>query len=184
MSRTARLWKGAGLLTLGGVLLSGVVARGDDGPPLATQLNDLGRQALAQGASADGPDVLPEGLAARSRQRRGHPGAEGQQGGARQPAPRGLPGACPASAADRPRPRLRPPQPRRRPRHRAGQPAPGVPVVPARPRGHRQPRRRPAPRSRRASRKRTSPASSLPATSSSGSRRLATRSPRVSPRPR
>ena len=52
MSRTARLWKGAGLMTLGGVLLSGVVAFGDDGPPLATQLNDLGRQALAQGASA------------------------------------------------------------------------------------------------------------------------------------
>ena len=46
------LWKGAGLLTLGGVLLSGVVALGDDGPPLASQLNDLGRQALAQGATA------------------------------------------------------------------------------------------------------------------------------------
>src|SRR5262245_29653067 len=52
MSRTARPWKGAGLLTLGGLLLSGVVARGEDGPPLATQLNELGRQALAQGASA------------------------------------------------------------------------------------------------------------------------------------
>src|SRR5208337_918876 len=52
MSRTARLWKGAGLLALGGVLLSGVVALGDDGPPLASQLNDLGRQALAQGATA------------------------------------------------------------------------------------------------------------------------------------
>src|SRR5208283_1893935 len=52
MSRTARLWKGAGLLALGGVLLSGVVALGDDGPPLATQLNGLGRQALTQGATA------------------------------------------------------------------------------------------------------------------------------------
>src|SRR4051795_10878090 len=52
MSRTARLWKGAGLLTLGGALLSGVVARGDDGPPLAVQLIDLGRQAQAQGAGA------------------------------------------------------------------------------------------------------------------------------------
>jgi hypothetical protein len=51
MSRTARLWKGAGLLTLGGVLLSGALALGDDGPPLASQLNDLGRQALAQGAT-------------------------------------------------------------------------------------------------------------------------------------
>src|SRR2546429_103998 len=52
MSRTARLWKGAGLLTLGGMLLSGVVARGDDGPPLAVQLTDLGRQAWAQGSGA------------------------------------------------------------------------------------------------------------------------------------
>src|SRR3954465_13259008 len=52
MSRTARLWKGAGLLTLGGALLSGVVARGDDGPPLAVQLIDLGRQAQALGAGA------------------------------------------------------------------------------------------------------------------------------------
>ena len=52
MSRTARLWKGVGLLTLGGVLLSGVVALGEDGPPLASQLNDLGRQALAQGATS------------------------------------------------------------------------------------------------------------------------------------
>src|SRR4051812_3705279 len=52
MSRTARLWKGAGLMTLGGVLLSGVVARGDDGPPLAVQLTDLGRQAWAQGSGA------------------------------------------------------------------------------------------------------------------------------------
>src|SRR4051794_21103284 len=52
MSRTARLWKGAGLLTLGGVLLSGVMARADDGPPLAVQLIDLGRQAQAQGAGA------------------------------------------------------------------------------------------------------------------------------------
>ena len=51
MSRTARLWKGAGLLTLGGVLLSGVAVRGQEDPPLATQLSDLGRQALAQGAA-------------------------------------------------------------------------------------------------------------------------------------
>ncbi len=52
MSRTSRPWKGAGLLTLGGIVLSGVVALGDDRPPLASQLNDLGRQALAQGATA------------------------------------------------------------------------------------------------------------------------------------
>ena len=63
MSRTARLWKGAGLLTLGGVLLSGVVALGDDGPPLASQLNDLGRQALAQGATAMAQTFFQKALA-------------------------------------------------------------------------------------------------------------------------
>ena len=52
MSQAARMWKGAGLATLGGVLLSGVLARGDDGPPLASQLSELGRQALAQGANS------------------------------------------------------------------------------------------------------------------------------------
>ncbi len=49
MSRTARLGKGVGPLVLGGLLLSGVVARGADPPPLSQQLADLGRQALAQG---------------------------------------------------------------------------------------------------------------------------------------
>ncbi len=63
MSRTARLWKGAGLLTLSGVLLSGVVALGDDGPPLASQLNDLGRQALAQGATAMAQTFFQKALA-------------------------------------------------------------------------------------------------------------------------
>ena len=50
MSRTARLWRGAGFLMLGGVLLSGVSAFGADEPPLSNQLTDLGRQALAKGA--------------------------------------------------------------------------------------------------------------------------------------
>ena len=63
MSRTARLWKGAGLLTLAGVLLSGVLAHGDDGPPLASQLNDLGRQALAQGATAMAQTFFQKALA-------------------------------------------------------------------------------------------------------------------------
>ncbi|MGC1719057.1 MAG: hypothetical protein WA746_08725, partial [Isosphaeraceae bacterium] len=63
MSRTARLWKGAGLLTLSGVLLSGVVALGDDGPPLASQLNDLGGQALAQGATAMAQTFFQKALA-------------------------------------------------------------------------------------------------------------------------
>ena len=52
MPRTARLWKGAGLLTLGGILLSGSASRGDDdaAPPVHQQLTELGRQALANGA--------------------------------------------------------------------------------------------------------------------------------------
>ena len=49
MSRTSRLWKGAGPLTLGGLLLSGVIVRGAEPPPVSQQLADLGRQALAQG---------------------------------------------------------------------------------------------------------------------------------------
>ena len=54
MSRTARLWRGAGFLMLGGsLLLPGVSALADDDPPLSKQLTDLGRQALAQGAATD-----------------------------------------------------------------------------------------------------------------------------------
>src|SRR5512135_3316841 len=52
MSRTARRWKGAGPLALGGLLLSGVVARGAEPPPLSQQIAELGRQALAQGETA------------------------------------------------------------------------------------------------------------------------------------
>ena len=51
MSRTARPWRGAGLLLLGGALLSGARAFGADEPPMSNQLSDLGRQALAQGAN-------------------------------------------------------------------------------------------------------------------------------------
>ena len=53
MYQTARVWRCAGFLMLGGVLLSGVSAFGADEPPLSDQLTDLGRQALSQGASAD-----------------------------------------------------------------------------------------------------------------------------------
>src|SRR4051812_50169900 len=49
MSRTARLWKGAGPLAAGGLLLSGALAWGAEPPPLSQQLADLGRQALAGG---------------------------------------------------------------------------------------------------------------------------------------
>jgi hypothetical protein len=52
MSRTARLWIGAGPLSLGGLLLSGALAVASDPPPLADQLSDLGRQALEQGREA------------------------------------------------------------------------------------------------------------------------------------
>ena len=52
MSRTARLCKGAGSLALSSLLLSGVVARAAEPPPLSRQLSELGRQALAQGETA------------------------------------------------------------------------------------------------------------------------------------
>jgi len=53
MSRTARLWKGVGPLTLGGLLLSGGVAARAEAPSLADQLVGLGRQAAAQGKADD-----------------------------------------------------------------------------------------------------------------------------------
>ncbi len=51
MSRTARLWRGAGFLMLGGLMLPGGSAFAGDDPPLSKQLTDLGRQALDQGAA-------------------------------------------------------------------------------------------------------------------------------------
>ena len=54
MSRTARLWRGVGSLTLGGALLSaGIAAHADDSPSLAQQLVNLGRQAASQGRADD-----------------------------------------------------------------------------------------------------------------------------------
>ncbi len=54
MSRTARLWKGFGSLTLGGILLSGGIAAGAvDSPSLSQQLAELGRQAAARGRADD-----------------------------------------------------------------------------------------------------------------------------------
>ena len=49
MLRITRLWRGIAPLTLGGLILTGATTRGDDASPLARQLTDLGRQALAQG---------------------------------------------------------------------------------------------------------------------------------------
>ncbi len=57
MSRTARLWKGFGPVTLGGLLLSGVAAGAAD-VPLSEQLTTAGRQALAQGRKAEARSIL------------------------------------------------------------------------------------------------------------------------------
>ena len=54
MSRTARLWRGGGSLTVGGAVLSaGIAARADESPSLAQQLVNLGRQAALQGRADD-----------------------------------------------------------------------------------------------------------------------------------
>ena len=58
MYQAARVWRCAGFLMLGGVLLSGTSAFGADEPPLSDQLTDLGRQALSQGASQTARDLF------------------------------------------------------------------------------------------------------------------------------
>ena len=62
MSRTTQLWRGAGFLMLGGVLLSGVSTFGADETPLSNQLSELGRQALAQGAKAQAKTFFQKAL--------------------------------------------------------------------------------------------------------------------------
>jgi hypothetical protein len=62
MSRTARLWEGAGALTLGGLLLCGVLVRGAEPPPLSQQLADLGEQALAHGEVAQAQTFFRKAL--------------------------------------------------------------------------------------------------------------------------
>ncbi len=62
MYQAARLWRYAGFLMLGGVLLSGISAFGADEPPLSDQLTDLGRQALSQGASATAQTFFEKAL--------------------------------------------------------------------------------------------------------------------------
>src|SRR4051794_127896 len=63
MSRTARLWKGVGPLTLGGILLcGGIAALADDSPPLSQQLTNLGRQAAASGKSDEARAFLRNAL--------------------------------------------------------------------------------------------------------------------------
>lgn len=64
MSRTARLWKGFGPLTLGGLILSGSMAFGDDSktPSLADQLVGLGRQAKLEGNKAEAAKFFAQAL--------------------------------------------------------------------------------------------------------------------------
>ncbi len=62
MFRTAHPWKGAGVLMLGGALLSGASAFGADEPTLSDQLSDLGRQALAQGNGANAKSFFKTAL--------------------------------------------------------------------------------------------------------------------------
>ena len=61
MSRTARLWRGVGPLTLGGALLAGAVVGAADGP-LSKQLTAAGLQALAGGRTAEARSILINAL--------------------------------------------------------------------------------------------------------------------------
>src|SRR5262245_54428631 len=66
MLRTAQRWKGIGPVTLGALVLSGALARGDDAKapaPLSRQLTELGRQALAQGDTRQARVFLTRALA-------------------------------------------------------------------------------------------------------------------------
>ena len=156
MSRTARLWKGAGLMTLGGVLLSGVVARGEDGPPLASQLNDLGRQALAQGATSMAQTFFQKALQldpGNAEATRGLKDSKAEQDRILRVAFQDAAGTKPAT-----------------------------PPAVARGRCPADRRRRNRPRSRKATAKKMSSGNSSPTTSSSGSRRRGPWWPRANPR--
>ena len=105
MSRTARLWKGVGPLTLGGLLLSGGLRPSPTMPRPSEQLIGLGRQAAAQGQADDARSVLPQRPEARPEQRRGpigpRPARDGPPGLLPGPGPAAAPGT---RAAGRPRP--------------------------------------------------------------------------------
>ncbi len=62
MFRTARPWKGAGALALGGLLLIGSAVRADDPPSLPKQLVGLGRQALDQGRPTEAAAFFKKAL--------------------------------------------------------------------------------------------------------------------------
>jgi hypothetical protein len=134
MSRTARLWKGAGPLTLGGLLLCGVLVRGAEPPPLSQQLSDLGQQALARGAAAQAQTFFRKALELDPNNAGARQGAERaarariRLAGLQEPAPPPADAAAPAAA-----PMPAPPPPANDPTATAPAPAeaPGTPPPPA-----------------------------------------------------
>jgi hypothetical protein len=62
MSRTARLWKSVGPLTVGGLILFAVGSRAAEPPALSKQLNELGRQALEQGRTDEAKTFFRKAL--------------------------------------------------------------------------------------------------------------------------
>ena len=138
MSRTARLWKGVGPLTLGGLLLSGgSPARADDARRCREQLIDLGRQAAAQGKADDARTFFQNALKLDPNN------AEARTALARlgDGPPRRVPGpgpAGPAPARRRPTPPRRGPGPGR-PAPRATRPWSARPRLSSVARGRRSP---------------------------------------------
>ena len=81
MSGTARPWRGAGLLLLGGALLSGARVFGADEPPMSNQLCGPGPAGARPGCEPHGRDLLQEIARARSGEQCRVGRAEGPQAG-------------------------------------------------------------------------------------------------------
>ncbi len=110
MSRTARLWKGAGSLTLGGLLLSGAVALAAD--PSADQFVNLGNQAKTMGRSSEAAKFFEQALKRDPKNadaRRGLESLKLVRRNLQDPPPPPPPGGVPPA----PRPATRPLRPRR-----------------------------------------------------------------------
>ena len=189
MSRTARLWKGAGSLALGGLLLSGVVARGAEPPPLSRQLTDLGRQAMSQGETAHARTFFQKAVQLDPNNVE-RVAALGRLGGVRrvalqvpaEPAAGDKPAAepvAPADAAPGDKPAAEPAAPAEPAASPAIEPPPAEAPAPPRPPG----RSRRRPRWKRPPSSPTSPGSNWSPTSVSASKRPATWSTPASPRP-
>ena len=117
MSRTARLWKGVGPWTLGGLLLSGgIAAYAGDTPSLSEQLVSLGRQAASQGKPEEAKTFYRNALKLdpdqRRRPSRAWPGL-GWRASRFVPGPRPAEMAPPAGHLQRLRLGIQPPPPRR-----------------------------------------------------------------------